>query len=82
MYLLTKYIFLRNNLDSQCKKWRLFADILNDAAMAIEVTVPYISTFSSYTLCLTTGMKAIVGIAGGATRTAIMQHHVCIDLTL
>ena len=45
--------------------------------MAIEVTVPYVTTFSSYILCLTTGMKAIVGIAGGATRTAIMQHHVC-----
>lgn len=68
--------YFRNNLGSQCKKWRLFADILNDVAMSIEVMVPYISTISSYTLCLTTGMKAIVGIAGGSTRTAVMQHHV------
>ncbi|XP_058796916.1 RUS family member 1 isoform X2 [Phymastichus coffea] len=68
-----------NNLGSQCKKWRLFADILNDVAMTIEVMVPYISTLSSYTLCLTTGMKAIVGIAGGSTRTAIMQHHAIND---
>ncbi|KAJ8681308.1 hypothetical protein QAD02_017095 [Eretmocerus hayati] len=68
-----------NNLDSQCKKWRLFADILNDTAMTIEVVVPYMSSYSSYILCLTTGMKAIVGMAGGATRTAIMQHHAISD---
>ncbi|XP_011506526.1 PREDICTED: RUS1 family protein C16orf58 homolog isoform X2 [Ceratosolen solmsi marchali] len=68
-----------HNLDSHCKRWRLFADILNDAAMVIEITVPYTHTFSSYILCLTTGMKAIVGIAGGATRTAIMQHHAIND---
>ncbi|KAL7307547.1 hypothetical protein TKK_0000242 [Trichogramma kaykai] len=72
-----------NNLDSQCKKWRLFADILNDVAMSIEVMLPYLSSsflsYSLYTLCLTTGMKAIVGIAGGATRVAIMQHHAIKD---
>lgn len=71
------YLFLcRNNLDRQCKKWRLFADVLNDTAMTLEVIVPYFSSLSSYVLCLTTGMKSIVGIAGGATRTGIMQHHV------
>ncbi|XP_014204534.1 RUS1 family protein C16orf58 homolog [Copidosoma floridanum] len=68
-----------NNLGSQCKKWRLFADILNDFAMTLEITVPYVPVLSSYTLCLTTGMKSIVGIAGGATRTSIMQHHAIKD---
>jgi hypothetical protein len=29
-----------SDLDHNCKKWRLFADILNDAAMLVELTAP------------------------------------------
>lgn len=61
-------------LDADCKKWRLCADILNDAAMSLELLVPYVKNFSLEVLCLTTAMKAIVGVAGGATRAAITQH--------
>lgn len=61
-------------LDADCKKWRLFADFLNDIAMFLElVLLAYIS--SAYVLCVTSAMKAIVGVAGGATRASITQHH-------
>ncbi|XP_074094673.1 RUS family member 1 isoform X3 [Cotesia typhae] len=62
-------------LDAQCKKWRLTADILNDLAMGIELTLPSMHSSSvTMLLCLSTAMKSIVGVAGGATRAALTQH--------
>lgn len=61
-------------LDAQCKKWRLVADILNDCAMGIELTLPYFSKYSLIILCVSTAMKSIVGVAGSATRAALTQH--------
>lgn len=44
--------------------------------MAIEILVlPRYENYSTYILCATTSMKAIVGVAGGATRSALTQHH-------
>ncbi|XP_018568055.1 RUS1 family protein C16orf58 homolog isoform X2 [Anoplophora glabripennis] len=68
-----------NGLDSDCKKWRLFADTLNDAAMVIELTVPFFSNFSMPILCTTSTMKSIVGVAGGATRASITHHQAIKD---
>lgn len=63
-------------MDIDSKKWRIRADILNDIAMAIEILVlPRYETHATYILCATTSMKAIVGVAGGATRSALTQHH-------
>lgn len=66
-----------SELDMESKKWRIRADILNDVAMGIEIFClprfpPLIAT---YILCATTTMKSIVGVAGGATRSALTQHH-------
>ncbi|XP_011862341.1 PREDICTED: RUS1 family protein C16orf58 homolog isoform X2 [Vollenhovia emeryi] len=61
-------------LDGQCKKWRLFADVLDDVAKGIELLVPYFSSYSVSILCISTTMKSIVGVAGGATRTAMIHH--------
>lgn len=49
-----------NGLDSNCKKWRLFADILNDGAMFVELLLPHFSSYSLQVLCLTSTMKALV----------------------
>lgn len=70
------YSFIRTDLDGQCKKWRLFADILNDLAMGLELLLPYFSSYSLGILCISTAMKSIVGVAGGATRAALTQHQV------
>lgn len=61
-------------LDGDCKKWRLVADVLNDMAMGLELLLPLLSSYSTHILCITTTMKSIVGVAGGATRAAITQH--------
>lgn len=54
------FFFCSNSLDGDCKKWRLFADFLNDTAMFLELTVPFFSSFSLQVLCVTTAMKAVV----------------------
>ena len=63
-------------MDAECKKWRLFADYLNDLAMGIELMIPYFSSYSIAVLSTTSIMKSLVGVAGGATRAAIIQHQV------
>ncbi|KAJ3626054.1 hypothetical protein MTP99_016580 [Tenebrio molitor] len=63
-----------NSLDCNCKKWRLFADLLNDGAMILELCVPHVTHLTTEILCLSTAMKSVVGIAGGATRASITNH--------
>lgn len=63
-------------MDIDSKKWRLRADLLNDVAMTTELfLLPYYPKYSTYILCLTTMMRAIVGVSGGATRSAMTLHH-------
>lgn len=43
--------------------------------MGIELTLPSMHSSSvTMLLCLSTAMKSIVGVAGGATRAALTQH--------
>lgn len=45
-------------------------------AMTIELfLLPYYPKHSVYILCLTTVMRSLVGVAGGATRSAMTLHH-------
>ena len=64
-----------SDLDHNCKKWRLFADILNDSAMCLELSGPLWPSFiTQFILCFASVARSLVGVAGGATRTAITQH--------
>ncbi|XP_028310908.1 RUS family member 1 [Gouania willdenowi] len=63
-----------SKLDSEAKKWRLFADILNDFAMFMEISAPYFPPFFVVILCIAGIFKSIVGVAGGATRAALTVH--------
>ena len=63
------------DLDHACKKWRLFADVLNDAAMMLELSGPLFPKQSFHlVLCAASVARSLVGVAGGATRTAVTQH--------
>ena len=63
-----------SDLDHNCKKWRLFADLLNDLATLIELTAPLWTSGVQLALCLASVGRSLVGVAGGATRTAVTQH--------
>lgn len=74
---------LRTQLDANSKKWRLFADGLNDGALCLELCAPHAaalvagvasSTVVTAVLCVAGAAKAVVGMAGGATRAALTQH--------
>uniref|UniRef100_A0A0R3TYR3 Solute carrier family 40 protein n=1 Tax=Rodentolepis nana TaxID=102285 RepID=A0A0R3TYR3_RODNA len=78
------------SLDSQCKQWRIFADLLNDMAFFIEILSLHAPSFFTLIVCISSVMraifsyllmkcfafliKALVGVVGGATRAAIAQH--------
>ena len=64
----------RTDLDCNAKFWRLIADILNDFATFLELLAPLFPPFFLLIVCCASISKAIVGIAGGATRAALIQH--------
>ncbi|XP_068435052.1 RUS family member 1 [Clinocottus analis] len=61
-------------LDSEAKKWRLFADVLNDIAMFMEILAPYFPACFTLIVCTAGIFKSVVGVAGGATRAALTVH--------
>ncbi|KAM7371909.1 hypothetical protein PAMP_009110 [Pampus punctatissimus] len=63
-----------SKLDSEAKKWRLFADVLNDVAMFMEILAPFFPAFFTLIVCTAGIFKSIVGVAGGATRAALTVH--------
>lgn len=64
-------------LDCNSKSWRLFADILNDMAICVEIAAP-LTPFFVELACMGSLGKAIVSVAGGATRAALTQVLYCI----
>uniref|UniRef100_A0A3B3ZUP9 Uncharacterized protein n=1 Tax=Periophthalmus magnuspinnatus TaxID=409849 RepID=A0A3B3ZUP9_9GOBI len=56
--------------------WRkgLFADVLNDIAMFMEILAQFFPTFFLLIICTAGVFKSIVGVAGGATRAALTVH--------
>lgn len=64
-----------SDLDCNCKRWRLFADVMNDFAICMELLAPsFSSTAFTGIICFAGLCKALVGVAGCATRAALMQH--------
>ncbi|XP_062918516.1 RUS1 family protein C16orf58 homolog isoform X1 [Mobula hypostoma] len=61
-------------LDQDAKQWRLFADLLNDLAIFIEITAPAFPTIFTLIICVSCLLKSVVGVAGGATRAALTVH--------
>jgi len=62
-------------LDYDCKKWRMFADVLNDLAMLIEILTPrFGKEYTLPVLCCASVSRSLVGVAGGATKAAVAQH--------
>ncbi|EHB14278.1 hypothetical protein GW7_05117 [Heterocephalus glaber] len=63
-----------SKLDCNAKQWRLFADILNDAAMLLELVAPVLSVSFTMIVSISNLAKCIVSVAGGATRAALTVH--------
>ncbi|CAH8542847.1 unnamed protein product [Heterobilharzia americana] len=63
-----------SNLDCDCKFWRFVADILNDIALFLQLISPLFSDLFTPILCCANILMSLVGVAGSATRAAIVQH--------
>ena len=61
-------------LDCDAKRWRLFADVLNDFAICLEILAPLSQPYFRWVVCFAGVCKSLVGVAGGATRAALTQH--------
>ncbi|KAE9421382.1 hypothetical protein Angca_007286, partial [Angiostrongylus cantonensis] len=66
--------FKGKSLDCDCKKWRFVADIFNDLAFFIDLISPALNGSFFICACTSSILRSVVGVAGGATRTAIVQH--------
>ncbi|XP_055501315.1 LOW QUALITY PROTEIN: RUS1 family protein C16orf58 homolog [Leucoraja erinacea] len=62
------------HLDRDAKQWRLFADLLNDIAIFIEIVAPFFPAIFTLVVCISCIFKAVVGVSGGATRAALTSH--------
>ncbi|KAH9518633.1 rus1 protein C16orf58 [Bulinus truncatus] len=63
-----------NGLDCDAKRWRLFADVLNDSAIFLDILAPCFRSSFTVIVCISGVFRSIVGVAGGATRAALTQH--------
>ncbi|XP_076449881.1 RUS family member 1-like [Babylonia areolata] len=61
-------------LDCDAKRWRLFADVLNDFALCLEIVAPLTQPYFRLVVCVAGVCKSLVGVAGGCTRAALTQH--------
>jgi len=63
-----------SSLDRDARFWRLVADVLNDAALMLDILSPAFPRAFLALVCVSSVLKAVVGVAGGATRMALTQH--------
>lgn len=56
------------------KRFRLFADIINDVGLFLELISPMFEGYFLLFACLGTICRALCGVSAGATRGAILSH--------
>ncbi|KAJ9512033.1 hypothetical protein QJQ45_004588 [Haematococcus lacustris] len=67
-------IWQGSSFDSCAKQWRLFADVLNDMGMALELASPFFPSAFLVMACTASIARSVTGVVGGATRAALTQH--------
>ncbi|XP_078486973.1 RUS family member 1 [Ciona intestinalis] len=67
--------FKGSSLDCNAKQWRLFADVMNDCAIFIQLIAPVLpKAYFTLVMCLAGLAFSLVGVAGGCTRAALTMH--------
>lgn len=60
--------------DTHVKEFRLFADIINDVALTLDMLAPAAGDYSIWVLSLSTICKTMCGMSAGATKGRITDH--------
>eukprot|EP01083_Nonionella_stella_P004558 13201_1 len=63
-----------SSFGSDVKRWRLFADFMNDLGIFLELCVSIFPQHFLLLACLGNLCKAMCGVSSGATRAALSQH--------
>ena len=68
--------FAGSNFDWNCKEWRLFADVINDVGLTLDMLAPLAGRGTGFMLVAAVGAccKTICGMTAGATRASITAH--------
>ncbi|KAA8896536.1 vitamin B6 photo-protection and homoeostasis-domain-containing protein [Sphaerosporella brunnea] len=62
-------------LEAECKKYRFMADIFNDSAMIMDCLSPVFPRVVRIPLlCLSGSLRALCGVAGGASKASLSVH--------
>ncbi|KAL3933894.1 MAG: hypothetical protein SGPRY_000080 [Prymnesium sp.] len=73
--LLFSYAF-GSGFDRNVKEWRLFADLINDVGLTLDMLAPLMPSPSSFALLAAAGAacKSICGTVAGACRSSVTAH--------
>ncbi|ETV93485.1 hypothetical protein, variant 1 [Aphanomyces invadans] len=60
--------------DANVKFWRLYADVINDFGLTLDMLAPFFPLYVTEILCVSSVCKAMCGVAAGATRSSLTAH--------
>ncbi|OQS06953.1 hypothetical protein THRCLA_01025 [Thraustotheca clavata] len=60
--------------DANVKFWRLYADVINDFGLTLDMLAPFFPNYVTQVLCISSVCKAMCGVAAGATRSSLTAH--------
>eukprot|EP00960_Hanusia_phi_P068690 766910-Hanusia_phi.AAC.1 len=66
--------FASSSFGIHIKRWRLFADLINDVALLLDMLAPAYPELFLPIICLSSVFKAMCGVSAGACNAAIVQH--------
>lgn len=71
--------WIGSQVDGDLKRWRLFADVMNDIGLSLEVAAPWVSSTPNdfafaFTASVAAACKAACGVASGTANAAISAH--------
>lgn len=63
-----------NRFTRDVKAWRLFADMINDCGLSLEMIAHFFPDHFMTLLCIAALCKSMCGVAAGATRATLTSH--------
>lgn len=63
------------SIEPEAKKYRFLADLFNDSAFFLELYSPHLGSWAkAMALCSAEGLRAVCGVAAGASKAALSLH--------
>lgn len=66
--------FCAGRFDVDVKAWRLFADVVNNVGLLLDLLAPHAGENFVVVLCVANLFKSMCGVSAGATKSALTAH--------